>query len=382
MSDRLRRAQRLGATALGAVAFFFLFAVQVPLFYRDFPKRPHTIDLLNYLAAAKVGLTFGWSHIYDPSLQGPIYMALAEVSSFKWLNLYVSPPPVAWLMVPFTLLPVATAFWTWFAISLAALGFAAWRVSPWRGAGRIVALLVGFGMYPVLIALQFGQVTPVIAAAIALAWDAIRRDRENVAGLLLVLVALKPQVGVFVPFALLLAGYRRTFLVWLAGAGVLALLSLASLGATGVEQLFSDLAEEQRHLDNEVWTLAWLVGVGPVSVALEGLCVVAALAAAWLGRGRREPSLPVIAGSLGSLLGAGYHHSIDFPSVLVLGLIQLHSLRSWPAAGFVIAGVAACVVIPPLGPGPMLVFLVAWFAGQVASSIRAVGTARLVPAPR
>ncbi len=377
-----RRAQRLGATALGAVAFFFLFGVQVPLFYRDFPRRPHTIDLLNYLAAAKVGLSHGWNRIYDPSLQGPIYQSLSGGHRFEWLNYYVSPPPVAWLATPFTFLPVDVAFWAWFALSLAALLFAAWRVSPWTGPGRIVALLVGFAMYPVLIALQFGQVTPLIAAAIALAWDALRRDRETVAGLLLIVVVLKPQVGVFVPFALLLSGYRRAFVVWLAGAALLTVLSLASLGVAGLEQLLSDLAEEQRHLDNEVWTLAWLVGVGPLSVILEGVCVVAALAAAWLARGRRDPTVAVIAGTLGSLLGAGYHHSIDFPAVLVLGLIQLHSLRGWPAAAFVVAGVAACVVIPPVGPGPLLVFLAAWLGGQVPIAIRAVGTARLVPAPR
>ncbi len=373
MQDQALRAKRLGATALGAVAFFFLFAVQVPLFYRDFPRRPHTIDMLNYLTAAKVGLTSGWSHIYDPALQGPTYVGLSGVSRFEWKDYFVSPPPVAWLMTPFTLLPVAVAVWIWFAISLAALVFAAWRVSPWTGWGRAVALLLGLAMYPVLIALQFGQVTPVIAAAVALAWDALRRNRETAAGLLLVAVALKPQVGVFVPFALLLAGYRRTFVVWLAGAGLLGLVSLASLRITGVHQLLNDLAEEQRHLDNAVWTMAWLVGVGPLATLAEGLCVVAALAAGWLARGRRDATLPIIAGTLGSLLGAGYHHSIDFPAVLPLALIQLHSLRGWPAAIFVVAGVAACVVIPPVGPGPLLVFLSAWLGLSVAQARGPVG---------
>lgn len=362
MTDPRVRARRLGAAALGAVAFFFLGAIQLPLFFSRFPHRPETADVLNYLAAARVGLGHGWSHIYNPDLQRPAYIAVSGAPKFEWLNMFVSPPPVAWLVAPLTAFPTDVAYWVWATVGLAALAVAAWRVSPWSGPGRVVALLVGFSLYPVLISLQFGQVTPLIAGATGLAWDALRRDRETTAGLLLVAVALKPQVGVFVPLALLLAGYRRCFVVWLAGAGALAAVSLASIGISGFQQLMADLAEEQRHLDNEVWTLAWLVGVGAPAVVAEAVCVGAALAVGWLTRGRRDPGPPMIAGALGSLLGAGYHHSIDFPSILVLGLIQLRTLPGWRAAGFVAAGLAACLVIPSLGPGLLLVFLIAWLA--------------------
>lgn len=365
-----RRWRRLGLTALGTVAFFFLVAVQVPLFFRRFPRRPETVDFLNYLAAAHVGLAHGWSRIYDLGLQADAYRALSGSADFQWYFAFVSPPPVAWLVAPLTPFGTDAAFWAWDAVSLAALAAACWLCAPWRGLPRLVALLVGFSMYPVLIALQFGQVSVLVGAAVALAWVAIRRGHEVAAGLLLVAVALKPQVGIFVPVALLLAGYRRTFIAWLAGAALLTLASVASLGPAGVEQMLADLAEEQRHLDNQLWTLAYLVGVGAPAVAAEALCVVAALAVGLLSRLRRDATPALVAGLLGSLLGAGYHHSIDFPALLPLALIQLHRMCGWRAAVFAVAGIAAAVVIPPLGPGPLLAFMLAWLAALTGTAVR------------
>lgn len=360
------RARRLGTAALGTVAFFFLAFVQLPLFFRHFPGRPATADLFNYLAAAEVGRVHGWSRIYDVALQAPAYLHISGAPRFEWFDVFVSPPPVAWLAALFAPLGVVAAYWTWDALSLALLAVAAWRCSPWAGPGRIVALLVGFSLYPVLIALQFAQITPVLAACLGIAFVELRRGRDVAAALWLVPIVLKPQVGVLVPFALFLAGYRRCLLVWLAGAAAVTAVSLASIGGDGTRQLLADLAEEQRHLENQVWTLAWLVGVGPQTVIAEVVAVAAGLAAALRGGLRAGPGPALTAGALASLLGAGYHHSIDFPSVLVLGLIQLHTLRGWPAAVFTIAGVVACVVIPPVGPGPLLVFCVLWLLALAA----------------
>ena len=363
------RARRLGTAALGTVAFFFLAFVQLPLFFRHFPGRPATADLFNYLAASEVGRAHGWSQIYDVALQAPAYLRISGAPRFEWFDVFVSPPPVAWLAALFAPLGVVAAYWTWDALSLVVLVVAAWRCSPWSGPGRVVALLVGFSLYPVLIALQFAQITPLLAACVGLAFVELRRGRDVAAALWLVPIVLKPQVAVLIPFALLLAGYRRTFVAWAGGAALIALLAAASLGVGGVERWVRDLQEEQRHIENQVWTVAWLLGVGPQTVAGQLLCVMAGLGAGWLVRPRRDPATPVVAGALASLLGAGYHHSIDFPSVLILGLVQLHTLRGWRGAAFAVAGIAAAVVIPPVGPGPILSFLAVWLFGILAVAL-------------
>jgi hypothetical protein len=54
------------------------------------------------------------------------------------------------------------------------------------------------------------------------------------AGLLLVLMVIKPQVAFFVPFALLAAGYWRIFTVWAAGVALVVIIAILSLGPDGV----------------------------------------------------------------------------------------------------------------------------------------------------
>jgi Glycosyltransferase family 87 len=372
MPDR-RRAGRLGLAALGALGLWTLLLLQLPLFFGPFPRHPRVIDFANYVTAARVGLRYGWSRIYDPALQAPVYLAVSGARRFEWHQTFVSPPPVAWLTAPLAGLPVDVAYWTWTFLAAVLLGFACWRVNPWRGLAGAVALVVGFGLYPVLIALQFGQVTPFIAAGVAFAWWYLKQDRQDAAALLLLPVVLKPQVAVLVPLALGLAGYRRCLLVWLAGAAAVGAASLLSLGPSGVAQYASDLGSVQSHLDNQVWTLASFLGPGPLATAAEVGCVLLALVAGWSARGR-GPTVPLVAGALGSLLGTGYHHSIDFPSLLPLGLIQLGELSPRARAVLCVGGVVACYATPRLGPLPLLAVCSAWLLLLAVGSLREART--------
>jgi hypothetical protein len=67
-----------------------------------------------------------------------------------------------------------------------------------------------------------------------------------------------------------------------------------------------------------------------------------------------------VAGYLASLLAAGYHHSIDYPGLLVAALLFSRTLPGrWAVAGGVVA-VLACSATPRFGPGPLLVIQLAW----------------------
>lgn len=373
-----RRFGRLGLVALGALGAWTLLLLQLPLFFGRFPRHPRVIDFANYLAAARVGLRYGWSRIYDPALQAPAYLAVSGVKRFEWHETFVSPPPVAWLVAPLAGLPVDAAYWSWTVMAAAALGFACWLVKPWYGLPGAVALVIGFGLYPVLIALQFGQVTPLIAAGVALAWWCLKRGRQDAAALLLLPVVLKPQVALLVPLALGLAGYRRCLVGWVAGAVAIAAASLLSLGLSGLAQYAADLRSVQSHLDNQVWTLASFLGPGPLAIAAEVACLILALVAGWAARGR-GPTVPVVAGALGSLLGAGYHHSIDFPSLLPLALIQLGALRPAPATALCVFGVVGCYATPRFGPVPLLAVCVVWLLAISAVALRRQPSASTLP---
>jgi hypothetical protein len=234
-----------------------------------------------------------------------------------------------------------------------------WFVCPGRGWTRLALVLVGAGAYPVLVSIQSGQIASVVAAGMALAWLALRRGRSDLAALALLPVVLKPQVAVLILPALLVAGYYRTFLVWSAMAVAIAAASIASLGPTGVSALLADLRVEQLYLENQVWTPAFLVGVGASAVVVEVIAAALALFAAWRWRGL-GPEVPIVAGYLGSLLAAGYHHSIDFPGLLPAALISARFLPSRWAVAAGCLGIACCWATPRLGPIPLLLLQVAW----------------------
>jgi hypothetical protein len=215
------------------------------------------------------------------------------------------------------------------------------------------------GLYPVLIALQFGQITPLIAASTVGAWLCLRRERPVLAAAFLLPLLLKPQVGILIPVALLVAGHRRLFVAWAAMAAVVAAVSAVSLGTAGIHDWMADLATEQSHADNQQWTAAYLVGTGPAATIVQVAAAVIGLAAAWRARGQ-SIEIPIVAGYLASLLAAGYHHSIDYPGLLVAALLFSRTLPGrWAVAGGVVA-VLACSATPRFGPGPLLVIQLAW----------------------
>jgi hypothetical protein len=336
----------------------WLVVIQIPLFWSS-TGTPPNVDFGNYYAAARVGLEHGWSRIYDPALQRQAYMAARGTVEFDWRNLFVSPPPLAWLAAPFTALPFTAAYWIWVALSAALLALAAYFASPGRLWTRIAAVLVGMGLYPVLIALQFGQITPLIAASTVAAWWYLRRGRPLPAAAFLLPLLLKPQVGILIPVALLVAGHRRVFVAWAGMAVFVAAVSALSLGQAGIHDWMADLATEQGHADNQQWTAAYLVGTGPAATVVQAAAAFIGLAAAWRARGQ-SVEIPIVAGYLASLLAAGYHHSIDYPGLLIAALLFSRTLPGrWAVAGGLVA-VLACSATPRLGPGPLLVVQLAW----------------------
>lgn len=338
----------------------WLLGLYLPLFFSAFPKPIDPLDFSNYYAGAQIGLQHGWGHVYDLDLQRQAFYQLhPSTDVFDWAVYFVSPPPVAWVVAPLTLLPLAPAFWIFAGLSAAAFAAAGWLAVPGLGIGRVALFLTAACVYPMLSAIQTGQVTPLIAAATVLAWWLATRGREVLAGLVLVVLVLKPQVAILVPVAMLIAGRRRLFVTWLAGAAAITLVSVASLGGQGLEQLRSALNLEQGQTGNLPWTLAGLFGPGPLTLGVGLACGVLALLVAWWHR-QRSLELVVVAGILGSLLAAPYHHPADFAILTPAAWLYLRAnvpawYRAWMALGLLATYLAA-----GFGPGLLLVFTLGW----------------------
>ena len=92
-----------------------------------FRSDPNAEDFRLHAIAARIGLTHGWSHIYDLALQKAASVGLGPIDS---MHVFISPPPSAWMVLPIAWLPISAGFLIWTLISLAAFVAAAWLVCP------------------------------------------------------------------------------------------------------------------------------------------------------------------------------------------------------------------------------------------------------------
>ena len=130
-------------------------------------------------AASLVGLQTGWSYIYDQTL---VTIAQVEMPTRVWSQPYLSPPPVAWMVAPLTPLPYPIAFGIWafmiLAVYVAALAWA----TNYRGFPRVLVVAAAVAPWYVISAVHVGQVAPLIAAGLVVAWRLLRQNRDVAAG--------------------------------------------------------------------------------------------------------------------------------------------------------------------------------------------------------
>ncbi len=108
MIESSSRWRNLGAAAGAATATLFAVYDLYQWAAAYAADRFHN-DLTFYLAGARIGLAHGWSSMYDLALQQGELDAMGSGIHIAELARYISPPPVAWLAIPFTLLPYPVA---------------------------------------------------------------------------------------------------------------------------------------------------------------------------------------------------------------------------------------------------------------------------------
>jgi hypothetical protein len=299
--------------------------------------EPLGIDFHTYAAASRVGLEHGWSHIYDQALVAVEQKLLVpgEVA-----QPFISPPTVAWLVTPLQPLPYEASFYIWATLTLAVFaGALAWAASS-RGINRWILVAAAVGPWWVLEAVRVGQVVPLVAAGMAVAWRLLREDRNVAAGLALSLLLLKPNTAFIVPFALLAAGRIRAFAAFTAVCAVVALAALLTLGADGVSAYMSQLTGPLPSGGDSLTLERGLGFRGPVITVLRIVIIGAVLVAAYRLRGRT--GLVLVVGILGSLVAITYLHASDLCLLAVAALIvwEERAALAWRislAAGWLLA---------------------------------------------
>jgi hypothetical protein len=311
-------------------------------------------DFSFYYGAARIGMRDGWSHIYDLDLMQKQLDAIAtgsQATLVSPLARFVSPPPLAWLVTPFALLPFQAAYALWVLMLVAALVLA-WRLAaPGAGWARVIHLVAAVAWIPVAYGLQVGQPVTLVAAAVAAGYALLKAGREWQAGAVLGLMVVKPQLAFLVPLALLVSGHRRAFVSFAALAALLAIASAINIGPNGLAALWDRLTFAGTKLALPL-TLQALVPWASVTHLMQFAIAVWALTLAYFFRRRIE--LVVSAALVGGLLATPYLHFDDFA---MLGLAMWLYLRtpgpSWRWA-FLLALVVAVEGIPIWGAIPAL----------------------------
>lgn len=246
LDDIRRPLERFGRVlATCAVLFLLAFAAGVVFVltspYADGTSRQ--VDLAALWSAARLALAGDAIAAFDQDAlrRAQDLPTNAEKGELFWLY----PPGVQLALAPLGVLP----FWAaWLLFGILALGTFAtvlWR--PARPVPMGHSLL--FGAPIVVITLQLGQLVLFWAGALVGALRALAVGRAAVAGLLIAILSLKPQLGILVPVALVAA--RRWDVIALAGLGVAAVHGLPTLV-----------------VGTEYW-VAFFTRVDQVSVALE-----------------------------------------------------------------------------------------------------------------
>lgn len=311
-------------------------------------------DLSFYYAAARLGLTHGWSGLYNLELQQEQLQAIGSQIRVAELARYISPPPLAWLVVPFTVLPFQWAYLLWSAFLVLALALTWLLASPGSGRSRVIYLVAAIGWLPVIYGLQLGQPGMLIALGVAASYALLQRNREVAAGAVLGIMVLKPQLAILVPVALLVTGRWRAFAAATVVVAMLVALSVLALGGGGVAAYEQRLSFASTVPVNQAQTLAPWIGNLPVTRAVQVLIAIWAFGLAYRLRAR-GPGLVIAVALVGGLAAGPYVHYDDLTMLGLAAWLYLRSSKQRWGWAYLLALAIAAEGFPIWGAGPVLI---------------------------
>ena len=322
-------------------------------------------DLTLIYIGARIGVEHGWSHIYSLPLQHGLFAQLRPEAVFNDGARFLSPPPYAWLVLPLSLLGASGAVIVWLGISLVALFGAWWVAAPGGSRWRVLWLLGALAWYPLLYGFRLAQPDLVILFIVAAAWRLAEARKPYLAGMVLGLAVIKPQLTLLLPVALMMAGRWRIAVAWAGTAAVLAVASLAVIGGQGLGDYTTLLGEAQLVANNRYFTPAYVLGPGALSYLAQGIVVAATVVGAYANRHAGDARIFAL-GLVASAIGATYWHLQDFTVIVLAAWLfwrdQPPAWQRWWLVVVVIGGEFAW----GLTPLPILVGLLVWFVCLLA----------------
>jgi Glycosyltransferase family 87 len=385
-ADQLRSGEWLTASRARGYSLILLAACAIALVgwialsdgMIDRNGKPIGTDFSNPYAAGQLAWAGRAADAYDPALQHAAEKAVfggREVPFYGWHY----PPFFFAIAVLVAAVPYAWGLLIWLAASLAAYLAAIRAILPGPE-----TLLLALAFPATFVNLGHGQNGFLTAALLGFALRLLDR-RPWVAGVLIGLLAYKPQFGVLIPLALL-AG-RRWSVVGAAIATVAALVALSTVAlGSGIWHAFAQSTAFTQQVVLEMggtgWekiqsifsaARLWGAGIEAAYAAQAALALGLATSLAWLWHSDAAFDLKASALATASLLATPYVLDYDLVVLAVsIALFARHGLRQG-FRDYEISLLAAAWIVPllaravtgatglPLG----LVVLVALYAGTL-----------------
>jgi glycosyl transferase family 87 len=377
MSDRRRPPLWLAAAA---VASFWAAADSIGRWILVYIFTPVHEDVRMIYVASEAGLRYGWSHIYDQSILRALSTSFPpDQRRIDNVDTYLHPPLVTWLFAPLTVFsePVAYGLWTLFSAVALVL---AWKLAaPYSGLAKASLLLLAVGLYSVLLVFYFGQPTVLVMAAVAASWWFSQRERNAAAGIALaVAMFLKPQIIVLLPVALLVSGRIRLVAWWAVGCAVLGAITFAVIGEAGVLGWWRAIKAGEGDPVHSLFTLAGVIGSGPLTYVLWTIQGVVAMVVARLRRAKTEIVFAV--GLLGSAATAFHFHELDYSTLVLAAWLVLRTAPPLWHRFYLLAGIVPMQLMifgqdssqgawDVLWHAPILIWEAGWLAILAAGAI-------------
>lgn len=326
--------------------------------------KPVPCDFLAFWAAGKMALAGHASSAYDTHA---LHAAQAAVAGrFGDFLYWTYPPFFLFVAVLLSAFPYVAAFLGWVVTTAVAFALSIGSIARrWEGALAACAS-------PVILLCSFGGQNGFLSAALLGGSLLLLPARPVLAGILLGLMAYKPQFGILIPVALIAGGHWRTVLGAAAMVLFLVVASSLSFGWSAYASFLHSLPHAYSTLGGEGWvkvqsiySVARYLGVGDSTAWLAQLSVIiiCAFAIALLWRSKSAYELKAAALAVAVLLSTPYVHIYDFP-VLLVALAFLYRHRPFGRIEWGVAVAANLLMLvflaqlAPIGPG-LLVLVVA-----------------------
>ncbi|MFD1331199.1 glycosyltransferase family 87 protein [Methylopila musalis] len=292
--------------------------------WEDVTGHPIGRDFLNVWGAPRVVAEHGAAALADLA-RYPLLLEQQFGQTLKMFFNWSYPPHALIVLAPFSWAPYGVALGLW---TLGGLGAFAFVVRAGLPAERrrvaIAAAVLSPAAFWCVATGQNGLLLGALVLGAVLCLD----RRPVVAGVLIGLLTIKPQLGLLIPVALIAAGAWRTIFAAAATALALALCALALYGlepwrlwlttTAGYQfALLTDIVAFHRYMMVSIAASGGIAGLPPVLIwPLQGLGAALAAVAVWTTfRRTDDPATRALVLSIGAALATPYAFNYDLTAM-------------------------------------------------------------------